>query len=724
MADLHEALQDLGPTDWSSVPTSQQEIDQYLAKLFNSAQLILDSVPIPAPEEAPVLPSAKSNKTAGKASEITPSAERSPTLRDRHERLQKEWGKPLKIKPTENSLGISMYKMSSKDGKGAWFGRRSVHEGMTFKRFKRAMEYEFEKSLAESGPPGTGNVRGIGGEERLERVKSKNGEVQVLRLSAQFPGPTAPRDFVTLLVTSDHAVRDDHAAQHEDHWRPRHYMILSKPCNHPKTQPRTGFVRGYYESVEFIREVPRKLKTSQSSIDISNTASAHAPSNGHVKDEGLAHGRNRAVTIGAAMTGKSDKHTDPYDVDDNPVEWIMVTRSDPGGGIPRFMVERGTPGSICADAVKFVDWACTLPADDAVDTTAQAVQPPRRTSYVVGVAETAQHDIQPLPSQHPDTTVAPAVASTEEHTNGGIWGIASGAASMLKPFTPQVVLDHLPTAQGSTPEPRPQGPASPTARSIGSRTSFASAEEYWSSASSAEESNSLPSHPASPTVSREVHHHKELEKLDDRKQALHAKFAATQNKLDEAKAKQGATDTGLDQKTKEKHERELKKHEEKYQKELRKIEEKQAKERKKLLERTRKQAEKDDRVRLTRERDEARAQLGLAQEEIKHLKALVATLQRENTALVAKFGRTDLEGVKSAIAGLGLDHGHNGGSSNNVVVGGGTRSRGSSLSRAMKKMTGDMGANTGASGSTSNSNSNNSNNHSPYNSSALRSGGI
>ncbi|KAF8463425.1 hypothetical protein BDZ91DRAFT_305464 [Kalaharituber pfeilii] len=27
-----------------------------------------------------------------------------------------------------------------------------------------------------------------------------------------------------------------------------------------------------------------------------------------------------------------------------PVEWVMLTRSDPGGNVPRWMVERGTPG--------------------------------------------------------------------------------------------------------------------------------------------------------------------------------------------------------------------------------------------------------------------------------------------------------------------------------------------------------------------------------------------
>lgn len=34
----------------------------------------------------------------------------------------------------------------------------------------------------------------------------------------------------------------------------------------------------------------------------------------------------------------------------------MITRSDPGGSVPRFMVEKGTPPGICNDASRFVKW--------------------------------------------------------------------------------------------------------------------------------------------------------------------------------------------------------------------------------------------------------------------------------------------------------------------------------------------------------------------------------
>jgi hypothetical protein len=59
---------------------------------------------------------------------------------------------------------------------------------------------------------------------------------------------------------------------------------------------------------------------------------------------------------GQSADGSIDANGD--NVEANPVEWLMVTRSDPGGGIPRFMVERNTPSSIVQDAGKFLDWAC------------------------------------------------------------------------------------------------------------------------------------------------------------------------------------------------------------------------------------------------------------------------------------------------------------------------------------------------------------------------------
>jgi hypothetical protein len=136
--------------------------------------------------------------------------------------------------------------------------------------------------------------------------------ITVYQLSAQFPGPTSPREFITLLITSDNCLTE---ASKIDSMIPRHFMVVSIPVSHPDAPPRNGMVRGFYESIEMIREIP--------------------------------------------LPASDDAET-------NPVEWIMVTRSDPGGGIPRFMVERNVPSSIVQDAVKFFDWACAK--DDTPNT--------------------------------------------------------------------------------------------------------------------------------------------------------------------------------------------------------------------------------------------------------------------------------------------------------------------------------------------------------------------
>ena len=67
-------------------------------------------------------------------------------------------------------MGMAVYRLAGKDGRGAWFARRSVHEGgMGFDQWKAGLQHEFPESLKVQGGPGTGNVRGIGGEKRVDR---------------------------------------------------------------------------------------------------------------------------------------------------------------------------------------------------------------------------------------------------------------------------------------------------------------------------------------------------------------------------------------------------------------------------------------------------------------------------------------------------------------------------------------------------------------------------
>ena len=170
MAALHAALRTLDPTPISEVPKGEAEAKEYLHDCFAKAQLIIDSVPPPAIEDT--IFRARSNtatSNASSASEISISSARSDPLDPSNTILQKEWGKPIKFSAKDNPLGMAVFKLGGKDGKGAWFARRSVHEGLGFKKWKLGLQSEFPDSLEVQGAPGEGNVRGIGGERRVEK---------------------------------------------------------------------------------------------------------------------------------------------------------------------------------------------------------------------------------------------------------------------------------------------------------------------------------------------------------------------------------------------------------------------------------------------------------------------------------------------------------------------------------------------------------------------------
>ena len=172
MAALHSALRSLSPTPSSSVPTAESEIISYLQNAFIEAQTIIDSVPLPHPTDPLVTTRPRSSTSASIASnvsEISSSSARSEPLDPSHISLQKEWGKPIKLNAKDNPLGMAVYKLGGKDGNGAWFARRSVHEGLGFKKWKLGLQREFPESLEVKGGPGEGNIRGIGGERRVER---------------------------------------------------------------------------------------------------------------------------------------------------------------------------------------------------------------------------------------------------------------------------------------------------------------------------------------------------------------------------------------------------------------------------------------------------------------------------------------------------------------------------------------------------------------------------
>ncbi len=182
MAKHHEPLKALAPIDWAEVPQEDGGLDGFLNGVFAEAQVVVDSIP------STTTTTSGSNSTtatgraraqtdsavfysgaaaaAATAKDQSPSSSAGPSAEQR-EQLRKEW-KEVKVNPRDNPLGITVYKLAGKDGRGAWFARRSVHEGLSFDRWKAGLEREFAETMKVQGSPGSGNIRGIGADRSVE----------------------------------------------------------------------------------------------------------------------------------------------------------------------------------------------------------------------------------------------------------------------------------------------------------------------------------------------------------------------------------------------------------------------------------------------------------------------------------------------------------------------------------------------------------------------------
>ncbi|KAJ5748347.1 uncharacterized protein N7511_010043 [Penicillium nucicola] len=356
MVTLHEALQCLKPTSWDDVPQSPDELRDYMCDLFKHSRLIADSLPDPPISEAQDYPYLDYEAAGPSAHRIFPSPSRLGETDPEIAELQKQWGKPVKVGgPKDNPLDVTLWKLSANDGGGSWFGRRSIHAGLPFSRWREKMSGEYDETLKanqkkiEKGQTPDNCIRGIGAEQKVETIEVKDkdgsdlGHLMVYHVSAQFPKPTAPRDFVAMIINSDSGLRVGGSHQPGRSW-----MMISKPCDHPSVPPKHGYTRGNYESIELIREIPNRNgseSSSSSQKSQKNSGSSSLDSQQHKQD------------------GVSGDHGNE---EMSPVEWIMVTRSDPGGSIPRWMVDKGTPRSVGIDAAKFINWAIRedKPQDD------------------------------------------------------------------------------------------------------------------------------------------------------------------------------------------------------------------------------------------------------------------------------------------------------------------------------------------------------------------------
>jgi hypothetical protein len=491
-----------------------------------------------------------------------------------------------------------------------------------------------------------------------------------------------------MFLTSDQALSDQSGGEREV---PRHFMVISRPCNHPETQPREGFIRGNYESVEFIREIPLKkgFRKSASTTNLPaqrnrsgstlgreailrNATKNHSPPNSEnglrTSDEGAAahsetdltphEGRARGKTISYDMSRSSDakrSSTDDGQQEDesecNPVEWIMITRSDPGGSVPRFMVERGTPGGIVADASKFLNWACAkdledLESDDeSGDDTEKAERhdhPHRHESdlpnyqtngHLAGIEE------KPTPTDEVQDPVA-------YHQNGGLYGMAAGlagaAGGYIASHAPAIISDHFP---GHATE---EANGTPTRRDSTSSIGSASSAGSFASALEGLEGENCKDIDASSTKTAESkavsQQDKELQKLEERKRKLDEKLSKAREKEINKKNEDTAKEEEAIRKAEEKHEKEVKRQEEKYKKEVEKLEKKKEREQQKAEEKKRKIIEKDEKTKLLRELEELKAEVGVLRKEKDILRGQVGDLQAENTALAAKIGKLGSQG--------------------------------------------------------------------------------
>lgn len=388
---------------------------------------------------------------------------------------------------------------------------------------------------------------------------------------------------------------------------------------------------------------------------------------------------------GEAVDTMQDESEDLSEM--NPVEWVMVTRSDPGGSVPRFLVERGTPSGIVSDASKFIDWAFKKEHSDpneerrdALETAAvnldhhihtHELEAHQTNGHLTGVDGTSDHagDV-PLPGE--PASITESQDANQYQPTSLLTSVANIAYSGIESYAPQVILDHLPgdrlapSAVESASSQRnldvsgislPNVDADEASSSSSSSVvSFASAEERFEDALS---HASIPSmHKSSDTTDMMdmTPHEKELNKLNDRKRALDERLARLRNKELKDKAEITSREEERLRRAEEKHARDVQKQEQKYQKEVAKLEAKRVKDVSREEERRKKAEEKDERVRLAREKEELKQQLDVVYQERDILKEQVGALQRENTALVAKIGKLGdgqhlLKDIKTELSG-------------------------------------------------------------------------
>lgn len=408
-------------------------------------------------------------------------------------------------------------------------------------------------------------------------------------------------------------------------------MIVSKPCVHSECPPRQGIIRGQYESVEFIREIPAKNPVAQRSWS-STDLSSPKESNPSSRPLGSSSSDNEQ-SFGAATT----------------IEWLMVTRSDPGGSVPRFMIEKGTPPGIVNDAGKFLTWLKTKPADDsdAVEA-ASAVDDNKAPTEIPAVKKTTSN---PKHESLPDSqaTLIHDGAGDDAYWSNGVLGMITGAFEAASSVVTGGLRQfngsqhgHNESVSSSQRHEETEGDSTPSETS--SIHSFTSAlEGSITDDINNKDQDSLRESQSDDRSQDNLPPIKELKRLEERRRKLDEKAAKLEERLSSKKQGDKERDAAALAKAREKHEREIAKHEAKYKRELRKLEEKREQEERKAEERRKKIIEREEKSNITLELEKTRTERDIAKKQAELLKVQVGELQAQNTMLVARLGKLNGE---------------------------------------------------------------------------------
>jgi len=313
------------------------------------------------------------------------------------------------------------------------------------------------------------------------------------------------------------------------------------------------------------------------------------------------------------------------------------------------MVERNVPSSIVADAVKFLDWACARTEDGSGEETKGGEEntndAPQQNSgdsdrYLLENSNGLGAGVGTSIAERPSSTRRRASHQTVEETepvHEGYLDQLRDAVSGLGAYVPDA-MNPMPQLQRTI--------SSSSSSSTLSADSFASAEQFSSAPQGLPIDNSIPTPSNASEVSIPVeddsHHARELNKIEAKKAQMREKLDADLARHTAAVADESQKSQKELEKAAEKHAKEKQKQEERFAKEIRKLEERREKETRKLLAKQQKEADKNKLATAQRERDECRKEKELVDQENKLLREQIAELQRENTALVVKLGKSDI----------------------------------------------------------------------------------